>query len=115
MAAIALQEVNKSGAVLTYTAAAAAGDTYEGLTGCFIHAHNSHASVTRTITIAAVTDPLITAEAGSIDIADIAVTIAAITNRFISVPPTHISPDGSVAMTYDDETNLSIAVLHVPQ
>lgn len=114
MAQLDIQKVDKSGDALTYDAAASGGDTFNAFDGVFVHAKNADAS-TREITIAAVVDPLVTQKAGSLDVPDIVVTVPVTGDVLFSIPPAYISSGGIASMTYDDETQLTIAVLNVAQ
>ena len=114
MAQIDIQKVDKSSQTLTYSAASSGGDTFLSHNGVFAHAKNVNAG-TRTITIAALVDPLLTQKAGSLAVPDIVITVPATGDSLFSVPPSHIGLGGVVTMTYDDETDLSIAVLNVAQ
>lgn len=114
MATLPLQNVSKSSAALTYSAAASGGDDFSSFTGVFVHVKNE-AGVSRVITISAVTDPLVTPEAGSLTVPDVVITVPADDDRIFAVPPSHISAGGSVSMTYDNEADLTLAVLHVQQ
>ena len=115
MAVIAKQVIDKSGSVKTYVSAATAGDSFLSFPGALVHFKNAHATVARTVTIAAITDPLSTTEAGSVPVADVTVTVPAVGDAFVAVPGAFQSTGGSVAMTYDVETDLTLAVLYVGQ
>lgn len=113
MSLLTVQKVTKSSAGLSLVAAAAAGDTFPNADGVFIQADKSTVGDT-TLTIAAVTDPIITPEAGSLAIPDIVITVPASGNILFSVPPSHTAL-GIVTMTYDSETDLTIAAAVVAQ
>ncbi len=112
MAALTQQIVNKSGDALTYAAAASGGDSFVNFKGVVVHAKNANVGATRTITIAAVTDPLSTPESQDLDVPDIVVTVPADGDRIFNVPPSHTSAGGQVSMTYDSEADLTLAVLN---
>lgn len=113
MAELTVQKVTKSSAGLSLVAAESGGDTFVNDSQTFVQADKSTAGTT-TITIAAVTDPLITPEAGSLTVPDIVITVPATGNILFSVPPSHTSL-GTVSMTYDSETDLTLAVAKVAQ
>lgn len=115
MAKIAIQNVNKSDQALTYSVASAGGDTFDTFDGVFVNAKNANVGSTRTITIAAVDDPIITPEAGSLAVPDVVIIIPIEDDRLFAVPPSHISVAGLVSMTYDDEADITIAILNVKQ
>lgn len=115
MAKISHQKVDKSGSVKTYSTAAAGGDTFDSFNGIFVNIKNGHASVARTVTIAAVDDPIITTEAGSLAVPDVSVNVPALGDAVFSVPQSHLSAGGLASMTYDDEADLTVAVFHVEQ
>lgn len=115
MAKINAQKVSKSSSAHTYAVAEAAGDTFDSFDGILVHAKNGHASVSRVITIAAVTDPLITPEAGSLAVPDIVITVPAVDDRLFSVPASHLSSAGLASMTYDDEADVTLAILYAAQ
>ncbi|MCK5641223.1 MAG: hypothetical protein KAJ19_10510 [Gammaproteobacteria bacterium] len=110
MAQLDIQKVDKSGAALSYDAAAAAGDTFNSYKGVFVHAKKANAG-DATITIAAITDPIITEKAGSLAVPDMVITVPTADDVLFSAPPSHIGPDGTVTMTYASETDLTLAVL----
>lgn len=113
MALLTVQKVTKSSAGLSLAAAAAAGDTFANADGVFVQADKSTVGTT-TITISAVTDPIITPEAGSLAVPDIVITVPASGNILFSVPQSHTAL-GIVSMTYDSETDLTLAVARVAQ
>lgn len=113
MALIATQKLTKSGG-LTPQAAAAGGDTLNPDSQTFVQAFNANAGATRTITIAAVTDPVITNEAGSLAVPDITIVVPIEGENMFSIPSSHIS-NGIATMTYDDEADLTINVAKVEQ
>ena len=115
MAKIAIQNINKSDQALTFSAASAGGDTFDSFKGVFVSAKNANVGSTRTITIAAVTDPLVTPEAGSLAVPDIVITIPISGERLFAVPASHLSAAGLASMTYDDEADVTLAVLNVQQ
>ena len=114
MAKLTAQKIDKSGSVKTYATAAAAGDTFDSFDGILIHAKNVNVG-SRTITIAAVDDPIITPEAGSLVVPDVVVTVPATGDAVFAVPASHLSNAGLASMTYDDETDLTLAVFYVAQ
>jgi len=113
MALLSIQKVTKSSAGLTLVAAEAGGDTFPNANGTFIQADKSSAG-DATITIVAVTDPLITSEAGSLVVPDIVITVPGEGNILFSVPPSHTAI-GIATMTYASETDLTIAAAVVAQ
>ena len=115
MAKIVIQNVNKSDQALTYAVASAGGDTFDTFDGVYVHAKNANVGSTRIITIAAVDDPISTPEAGSLAVPDIVITIPTEDDRMFAVPPSHLSVAGLASMTYDDEADITIAILNVKQ
>ena len=113
MALLTVQKVTKSSAGLSLVAAAASGDTFPNNDGVFVQAAKSSAG-TATITINAVSTPLITAEAGSLVVPNIVITVPASGNILFSVPQSHTSK-GIVTMTYASETDLTLAIARVAQ
>ena len=115
MAKLTAQKISKSSAAHTYSVASSGGDTFDVFDGVVVNAKNGHASIARVITIAAVTDPLITPEAGSLVVPDIVITVPAVDDRMFSVPASHLSSAGLASMTYDDEADITLAVLYAAQ
>lgn len=115
MAKITHQSVNKSDQALTYAAAAAGGDTFDSFKGVFVHAKNANVGATRTITIAAIDDPILTPKAGSLAVPDVVITVSISGERHFAVPASHLSSAGLASMTYDDEADITLAVLNVQQ
>lgn len=115
MAKLAAQKVDKSGSQKTFAAATAGGDTFDSFNGIFVFAKNANVGAARTITIVAVTDPLITPEAGSLAVPDIVITVPTEGDAQFAVPASHLSSAGLASMTYDDEADITLAVLHVAQ
>lgn len=116
MATLTVQKVTKAGAALTYSAVAAGGDSYPYVPNSFIHVRNGHISQTRTVTIAAVTTPVINNIAGSLTVPNISVEIAAASDRLITVPPTHIAAGGTVSMTYSNSgADITVAIARLTQ
>lgn len=113
MALLTVQKVTKSSAGLTLASAAAGGDTFANNDGVFVQADKSTVG-TATITITAVTNPLITSEAGSLAVPDIVITVPASGNILFAVPQSHTAL-GIVSMTYASETDLTIAIARVAQ
>ena len=113
MALLSVQKITKSSAGLSLAAAASGGDTFVNDAGTLVQADKSSVGTT-TITIVAITDPLITPEAGSLVVPDIVITVPAEGNILFSVPQSHTSV-GIVSMTYDSETDLTLAVAKVAQ
>lgn len=115
MAEIAIQDIDKSSQAHTYSAAASGGDSFDSFNGVFVHAVNVDAGASRVITIAAVTTSLPTPRGGALTISDVVITVPISGERLFAVPATHIAAGGTVTMTYDDETDLTLAVLRVAQ
>ena len=110
MALLTTQKLTKAGG-LSYAAATAAGDTVDADgAGLIVHARNAHATIVRTITIAAVTDPIDTAQAGSLAVPDIVIVVAALSDDMFTIPQSHISA-GMASTTYDTEADLTLAAL----
>jgi len=119
MALIATQDITKAGAAMTYTAAAAAGDTFTNGPDIAVHVLNANISVSRTLTIAVVNTPLSTAESEDITISNMVLTITAYAatgqlGTWFTVPATHTAAGNIVTMTYDDETDLTVAIVRKP-
>lgn len=115
MAQIAIQNVDKSGSVKAYTAASSGGDTFNSSDGVFVHAKVGAAGIARVVTIAAVSDPLATVKAGSLEVPDVSVVIQPSTDRLFALPPAYISTGGIVSMTYSDEADVTLAIFRVDQ
>ena len=113
MAELTVQNIDKSGAALSFVAAAAAGDTFIADGKTFLEVINSDVD-SMIVTIPAVTDPINTPEAGSLVVPDIAVTVGVGETRKILPPPTHINK-GVCSVTYDDETAVTVAAFYVGQ
>jgi hypothetical protein len=99
-----------SGVTPTYNVTAAGGDKFSPGPRVFVHAKNTNASP-RVITFATA------GKLAEFDVADMTATIPATTGDKILGPfPADIfaGTDGLVAMTYDAETDLTIAVLQLP-
>ena len=112
MALIATQKLTKTGG-LTPVAASAGGDTLNPDNHTAVQAFKANAGDT-TITIAAVTDPLITKEAGSLAVPDIVITVPTDDQIMFSIPASHVA-NGVATMTYDSETDLTLNVFKVEQ
>lgn len=108
MAELAIQIIDREGGI-SQAAASAGGDTFKGHPGNVVFVTNADGVATRTITIIAVNDPLNTPQAGEIDLPDIAVVIGISSSDLFHVPPAYVS-NGTVSLTYDDETDLTIGV-----
>lgn len=108
MAELVIQTIDREGGI-TQAAAAVAGDTFQGHPGNVVFVTNADGAVTRTITIAAVNDPLSTPQAGNVDLPDIAIVVGISSSDLFHVPPAYVSA-GVVSMTYDDESDLTIGV-----
>ena len=115
MAKLANQTIDKSDKTPSFSAAAAAGDTFDSFAGVFVEAKNANVGVTRTITISAVTDPIVTPEAGSLVVPDIVIVVPISGEKRFAVPPSHLSVAALASMTYSDEADLTLAVMHVQQ
>jgi len=115
MAKIAAQKVDKSGSQKTFSTATAGGDTFDSFNGIFVFAKNANIGSARTITVAAVVDPIITPQAGSLAVPDIVVTVPLSGDAQFAVPASHLSSAGLATMTYDDEADITLAVLNVAQ
>jgi hypothetical protein len=112
MATLVTQQVVRtgSGVTPTYNVVEAGGDKFSPGASVFVHAKNTNASP-RIITFATA------GKLAEFDVADMVATIPATTGDKIIGPfPADIfaAADGLVAMTYDVETNLTIAVLQLP-
>lgn len=119
MALIDVQNITKAGAALTYTAAAAGGDTFQNGGNIIVHAINAHASTARTLTITTVSTPLSTAESEDLIVANIAITLPSYAassqlGSIFRVPESHTGSGGIVTMTYDDESDVTIAIARIP-
>jgi len=115
MTLLTSQKVDKSNVAKTYAAASAGGDTFAGFPGAFVHVKNGNGSTARVLTIAVVDASVTDRKGGAFTTSAIVINIPANGNRFFAVPATHTDKAGIVTMTYDDEADLTIAVLYVAQ
>lgn len=108
MAELIIQTIDREGG-FTVAAASAGGDTFKGHPGNIVRADNANGVSTRTITVIAVNDPLSTPQAGDVDLPDIVLVVGISSSDIFHVPPAYVNA-GTVSMTYDDETDLTIGV-----
>lgn len=111
MATLAVNKLSKDGAI-TIVAAAVGGDDFPAIPGNILYLQNIHASLSRTVTIAAVNTPIETPQAGSVTVSDISIVVPPATVRIAHVPPAYVA-DNAVAMTYSDEADLFVGVAYV--
>lgn len=104
MATLTAQQAVVAGVQLSYAAAAAGGDDFPNDGNTYVILRNSSAG--NVVTFAA------TGAEGGVDIGDLQVTVPAGESMLVGPFATHVFNDssGQVAMTYDTEANLSIAV-----
>lgn len=112
MAELLLQKVSKAGTAITYVAAATDGDFFKAVPGAIVHFKNAHATLTRSIGIAAVTSSLATEEAGLITLPGLVIVVPALGERMFTVPPAYYSGGGVVTMIYTLNQDLTVAVLY---
>lgn len=112
MALLAKQRISTGSNTITYTAAAAAGDTIEFVPGLFLGVRNDDVD-SLVVTIAAVTTSANTGNlAGTLTVPSLVVTIVAGAEAMIGIPAAYAS-GGVVTVTYDDETSVTVAAQYV--
>jgi hypothetical protein len=106
MAVLTVQSVDLDGVVPSYAAAAAGGDSFVfPATGAvFIHAKNANTTLTRTVTV----NSQLNCNQGFDH--DNAVVVAASDEQMISVATRFKDGNGSVAITYSSEADLTIGI-----
>lgn len=114
MAQLAKQLITAAGLEVAYAAAAEAGDTFAGGERAFLHVKNG-AGATRTVTIAAQVDTVHVPGVGTISVPDMVVAITAGEDRMIGpFGSAYRNAAGNVAVTYDDEASVTVAVVELP-
>jgi hypothetical protein len=105
MATFTVQQVTRAGVVPTYNTAAAGGDAFANDGKVWVHVKNGAIALNITFETTITVDGLA--------VADLVVAVGATTEKVIGVFPTNWYNDGSnlVQMTYDDESNVTIAVM----
>ena len=113
MATLAVETIVEAGLAATYNAAAAAGDDFvnDGAERQFLHVKNADAAVTRLITVTAAVSTTTKPGFGALSRANIAVTVPISGERFIG--PFPLIAFGDPAITYDDESSVTVAVLKI--
>jgi len=109
MSDLTVQALVKAGIAPTMNVAASGGDAFINDGRTFILVENGATDVT--ITFAAVPSTVEKPGYGTIDIADLTVTVTGSTQKLIGTFPQAVFNDsnGKVQMTYDDESNVIIA------
>ena len=110
MADLSVQDILPAGAEPTMTAASATGDTFTNTDRTLVLAVNANVSA-RTITVAALNPQTTKPAYGTIPFSDLTVNVPA--NGQVVFAPT-VGPytsGGKASMTYDDQTDLTLAVL----
>lgn len=109
MTILAVQETSKLGGAVTWNVASADGDAILNNGNIILLFSNADAEATRTVTIAA------EGSAEGVAVTDVAVTVAISGVSVVGPFPVRYFNDesGRVSFTYDDESDLSIAVLEV--
>lgn len=113
MTTLDVEDVAEAGLDATYNAADAGGDDFQNDSSgrIFVHAKNDDAS-SHTVTVSAEESTLTVPGYGEVSKADVAVSIPAGEDRFIGPFP-RFAFGNMPAITYDDVTSVSIAVLRV--
>jgi hypothetical protein len=114
MATIAQQTIVDTGLDPTYAAASNGGDTFvnDGSNQQFLHFYNANVGATRLVTITA--EVATTDKAGfpTLNVPNIAVTIPISGEKMIGPIPKQ-AYGTNPAITYDDESDLTVALLKV--
>lgn len=105
MATLSPQTVTRSGLAATYASAASGGDQFLNNGKMLLHVKNGATDCNVTVSTPNTVDGLA--------IADLTVTVSASTEEFIGPFPASIYNDSSgyVQLSYDDESNVTVAVL----
>lgn len=105
MATFTVQQITRAGIIPTYNTAAVAGDEFVNDGKIWVHIKNGAVILNITFETTITVDGLA--------VADLVVNLAATTEKVIGVFPTNWYNDGAnkVQMTYDDESNVTIAVM----
>lgn len=106
MAALTIQTITRTSVLPAYAAAASGGDTFANDGSTFIHAKNANVSVTRTLTFASTQTNV---PAGT-TVTNVTVIIATSSEEMIGPFPKAAfdNSSGAVAITYDDETDVTL-------
>lgn len=113
MATLSVQDITESGLDATYNAAGAGGDDFQNDSSnrIFLHVKNDDAS-SHTVTVTAEESTLVVPGYGEVSKSDVAVSVPASEDRFIGPFP-RFAFGNQPAITYDDVTSVSVAVLKV--
>ena len=112
--ALTQQQIVDTGLNPTYAAASAGGDTFtnDGSERQFLHIKNANVGTARQVTIAAAVTTTTKPGFPTLDVDDIVVSIPASGERMIGpIPLTAYSSTPDI--TYDDEADLTIALLKI--
>ncbi len=108
MATLSVQSMVRTGLAASYASAAGGGDQFTNANGdVFIHVKNGATDCNVTIVTQNTSD--------SLAVADRTVTVSASTEQFIGPFPRDVYNDNSgyVQLTYDDVSNVTIAVVRM--
>lgn len=111
-----VEDIAEAGLNATYNPAAAGGDAAINDGRLLLHVKNA-AGTARTVTIAAQDSSAEVAGYGTMTKADAVVAVPASEDRFIGPFPKSAFNDpgtGQIAITYDDETSVTVAALRLP-
>lgn len=113
MATLSVETIVEAGLAATYNAAGASGDDFvnDGSERQFIHVKNSNGAATRTVTVTAAVSTTTKPGFGALSRANIQVVVPISGDRFIG--PFPLIAFGDPAITYDDESDVTIAVLKI--
>jgi hypothetical protein len=108
MAELTVQDITRSGLEAAYVAAAAGGDEFDNDGRTFLHVKNGLVDCTITIDVAKTVDGQA--------VVDPTVTCTASEERMIGPFPPSIynDGDGHVNVSYDDESNVTVAAIRLP-
>lgn len=108
MAELTVQDISRSGLEAAYVAAGAGGDEFDNDGKTFLHVKNGLVDVTCTFDITKTVDGQA--------VTDITVTCTASEERMIGPFPPSIynDSDGHVNVSYDDESNVTVAAIRLP-
>ena len=114
MAELTLQQITEAGGSVTYSAAAADGDTADNGGTTFLHIKNGSGE-SITVTITAETTSVDSNIYGDLTKANASIAIAGSGEAFIGPfkPAAFNDGDGEIAITYSGVTSLTIAALYI--
>lgn len=114
MAQLTVQNIEKTGLAAAYGAAASGGDTFENDGNTFLHVKNGATDVTVTVTAqnTTTTKP----GYGTITLTNAVYTVSATSEGFIGPfePSIFNSSNGQASISYDDNSNVTIAAIKLP-